>query len=265
MTEHSAVAVAATRLRLLGGWQLVVDGTDVELGHREQRLVSLLGLRARSVRGQVASTLWPDSTDQRALASLRRAVLQCRTVPRSAGRRPPDRWPSLRESRVDVDDLRRAVGSTRLPMTDLVARELLAAVRGDELLPGWYDDWAVEERDRLEQLRAEALERVAAYALEQGRRSVGHRRGAQRQRGRAAAQPAARGVHPRAPAGRRRRRCVARVPALQHRPAGRGRRRPLRPGHGPGRAAARRCTTPADAGAAPAAVASRRPCRQRGA
>ena len=168
MTEHSAVAVAATRLRLLGGWQLVVDGADVELGHREQRLVSLLGLRARSVRGQVASTLWPDSTDQRALASLRRAVLQCQ-----------QRSPGLLEAtrltlalapgvQVDVDDLRRAVGLTRLPMTDLVARELLAAVRGDELLPGWYDDWAVEERDRLEQLRAEALERVAAYALEQG-------------------------------------------------------------------------------------------------
>jgi DNA-binding SARP family transcriptional activator len=168
MTEQSAVAVAATRLRLLGGWQLVVDGADVELGHREQRLVSLLGLQARSARAQVASTLWPDSTDERALASLRRAVLQCQ-----------QRCPGLLEAtrltaalapgvQVDVDDLRRAAALTRLPMTDLVARELLTALRGSELLPGWYDDWAVEERGQLEQLRTEALERVASYGLEQG-------------------------------------------------------------------------------------------------
>ena len=69
---------------------------------------------------------------------------------------------------VDVDDLRRAAGLTRLPMTDVVARELLTALRGDELLPGWYDDWATDERGLLEQLRAEALERVASYGLEQG-------------------------------------------------------------------------------------------------
>lgn len=168
MTEHSAVAVAATRLQLLGSWQLVVDGLDVALGHREQRLISLLGLQARSARAQVASTLWPDSTDERALASLRRAVLQCQ-----------QRCPGLLEAtrlsialapgvQVDVDDLRRAAGLTRLPMTDLVARELLTALRGDELLPGWYDDWATDERGRLEQVRAEALERVASYGLEQG-------------------------------------------------------------------------------------------------
>lgn len=168
MTEHSAVAVAATRLRLLGGWQLVVDGADVELGHREQRLVALLGLQARSARAQVASTLWPDSTDQRALASLRRAVLQCQQ--RCPGLLAASRLTiSLAPGvQVDADELRRAAGLTSLPMTDLVARELVAALRADDLLPGWYDDWAVEERGRLEQLRAEALERVASYGLEQG-------------------------------------------------------------------------------------------------
>ena len=168
MTEHSAVAVARTRLRLLGGWQLVVDGADVELGHREQRLVSVLGLGTGSARAQVASALWPDSTDQRALASLRRAVLECqRRCPGllEAGRLTIALAPGVR---VDVDDLRRAAGLTLLPMTDLVARELLTVLRGDELLPGWYDDWAEEERNHLDLLRAEALERVATYGLEQG-------------------------------------------------------------------------------------------------
>lgn len=168
MTEHSAVAVAAARLRLLGGWQLLVDGAEVELGHREQRLVALLGLADRSARARVASSLWPDSTDERALASLRRAVLHCqRQCPGllAAGRLTITLAPDVQ---VDVDDLRRAAGLTRLPMTDPVAHELMTALRGDELLPGWYDDWAVEERGRLEQLRVEALERVALHGLEQG-------------------------------------------------------------------------------------------------
>ncbi|PKH37966.1 DNA-binding transcriptional activator of the SARP family [Nocardioides alpinus] len=168
MTEYSAVAVASSRLQLLGGWQLLVDGAEVELGHREQRLVALLALADHSARAQVASALWPDSTDERALASLRRAVLHCQK-----------RCPGLLEAarltialapgvRVDVDDLRRAAGLTGLPMTDLVAHELMTALRGGELLPGWYDDWAVEERGLLEQLRAEGLERVAVHGLEQG-------------------------------------------------------------------------------------------------
>lgn len=168
MTEYSAVAVARARLQLLGGWQLLVDGAEVELGHREQRLVSLLGLADRSARARVASSLWPDSTDERALASLRRAVLHCQKQCPGllvASRLTITLAPGVQ---VDVDDLRRVAGLTRLPMTDLVAHELMTALRGDELLPGWYDDWAVEERSRLEQLRVEALERVALHGLEQG-------------------------------------------------------------------------------------------------
>lgn len=168
MSQHSAVAVAPACLRLLGGWQLIVDGVEVELGHREQRLVAVLGLTDLTGRGQVASVLWPESTDEHALGSLRRAVRQCRT--KSPGVLVADRLtvgldPGVR---VDVDDLRRAAGLTRLPMTDAVARELLDSLRGPELLPGWFDDRVVEERAALEHLRVEALERVAGHGLRQG-------------------------------------------------------------------------------------------------
>ncbi|WP_374456879.1 BTAD domain-containing putative transcriptional regulator [Nocardioides sp.] len=166
MSEHSAVAVASARLRLLGGWQLVVDGAEVALGHREQRLVALLGLAAPGTRAQVASMLWPDSTDEHALGSLRRAVWHCqRKCPGllSPGRSTLTLAPEIR---VDTDDLRRAAGLTELPMDDGAARELLDALRGPELLPGWFDDWVVEERPRLQQLRVEALERVAQHGLD---------------------------------------------------------------------------------------------------
>ena len=168
MIEHSAVAVAPACLRLLGGWQLIVDGVEVELGHREQRVTALLGLTDVTVRAQVASVLWPDSTDEHALGSLRRAVRQCRT-------RCPDVLDAARLTvaldpgvGVDVDDLRRAAGLTRLPMSDAVAVELLDVLRGPALLPGWFDDGVVEERAQLERLRVEALERISQHGLERG-------------------------------------------------------------------------------------------------
>ncbi|MCW2736975.1 BTAD domain-containing putative transcriptional regulator, partial [Nocardioides sp.] len=168
MTEHTAVAVAPVCLRLLGGWQLIVDGAEVELGHREQRLVALLGLTDLTVRAQVASVLWADSTDEHALGSLRRAVRQCRT--RCAGVLVADRLTVALDPgvRVDVDDLRRAAGLSRLPMSDAVAHELHDALRGPQLLPGWFDDWVVDERVLLEQLRVEALERISRAGLERG-------------------------------------------------------------------------------------------------
>ena len=149
MTEHSAVAVAPARLRLLGGWQLIVDGVEVELGHREQRLVALLGL---------ADLQRPGPGRQHAVAREHRRARPGQPAPSRApvpARGAPACWspvgrpsPSTPGVQVDVDDLRRAAGLTRLPMTDAVARELLDALRGAELLPGWFDDWVVEERAR---------------------------------------------------------------------------------------------------------------------
>jgi len=40
---------------------------------------------------------------------------------------------------------------------------------GGELLPGWYDDWVLLERERLRQLRMHALEDVAVRLMAAGR------------------------------------------------------------------------------------------------
>ena len=168
MPEPSA-AVVDRRLSLMGGWRLVVDGAEVELGHREQRLVALLGLTGRRARPHVAGTHWPDSTDERALASLRRAVLQ--TQRRCPGLLRADRAsigldPGVA---VDVEELRAAAAGT-----DALGDEgadhsgLVDALAGEELLPGWYDEWAADERERLQRLRVRALERLARRALDLG-------------------------------------------------------------------------------------------------
>ncbi|MFC7725916.1 BTAD domain-containing putative transcriptional regulator, partial [Nocardioides sp. GCM10028917] len=164
MRETSrATRVATSRgLSLLGEWQLVVDGDIVALGGREQRLCALLALSGTRARAQVAGTLWPDSTDARALASLRRAVAQ--THQRCDGLLAADRTSIglAADVVVDVDALRAAV-------TEPVAeRSLLVTLEGEELLPGWYDAWVEEHRDDLRRQRVDALERLAVRALEQG-------------------------------------------------------------------------------------------------
>ena len=76
--EGATNGYGRTHLRLFGCWDLRVSGREVEIGRREQRLVALLALRGRRPRPYVAGTLWPATTETRAQASLRAAVLHTR-------------------------------------------------------------------------------------------------------------------------------------------------------------------------------------------
>ena len=135
-------------LRLLGGWQLVDNGVELRLSHREQRLVALLGLSGERARPHVAGLLWPDSTDERALASLRRAVMQtqhARPGLLDAGRAFVSLNPEIED---DADEVCRAAEFSQLPESDDERSHLLSLLSAEELLPGWYDDWVVFERER---------------------------------------------------------------------------------------------------------------------
>ncbi|KQW52463.1 hypothetical protein ASC77_24055 [Nocardioides sp. Root1257] len=166
MPQDTRAAQQRFSLRLLGRWQLVVDGAEVELGHREERLAALLGLTGRSSRLHVAGTLWPESTDERALASLRRAVLQ--TQQRSPGLLQADRLTiGLGDDvEVDVDDVRRAAAAAEAPLADGAVADLPSRLAVPGLLPDWYDDWVLQQREALERLRVKGLERVARHGLD---------------------------------------------------------------------------------------------------
>ena len=168
MPQQSRVRAQCCHLRLLGRWQLVADGEDVGLGHREERLTALLGLTGQSSRLHVAGSLWPESTDARALASLRRAVLQ--TQQRCPGLLHVDRLSIGLDAdvEVDVDEVRRAAAATEDAIAEGEAGTLLGQLVGEQLLPDWYEDWVLPERERLEHLRVKALERIARQALEAG-------------------------------------------------------------------------------------------------
>jgi DNA-binding SARP family transcriptional activator len=162
-------ATVGRRLRLLGGWSLVVGGEPVALGGREQRLVALLALRGQRARAQVAGTLWPDSTDARALGSLRRAILQ--TQQRCPGLLRADRTSIALapDVVVDLDDLRAGVARIGSTDSDPVPAVVLGA---EELLPEWYDEWVAPERDRLHQQLARALQEAARQAMSRGQHTA---------------------------------------------------------------------------------------------
>ncbi|MBD8868841.1 AfsR/SARP family transcriptional regulator [Nocardioides donggukensis] len=154
-------------MKLLGWWRLTLGGSAVELAGREQRLTALVALQGTRPRAHLAGTLWPETTEQRALSSLRASVLRVnRLAPGliEAGRRTVGLGPGVR---VDVHDVTECIECIdRLPVPDPHAVSVILA--GEELLPGWYDDWVLYERERLHLLRIRALEKIARAALDHG-------------------------------------------------------------------------------------------------
>jgi DNA-binding SARP family transcriptional activator len=160
-------------LTLLSAFELTWDGDPVFLPMPAQRLLAFVALRDRPVlRTYAAETLWLDSSETHACGSLRSALWRLRRpgyelVDVTSG--------GLRlESRVAVDVRALAAWARRvLDAPREVAGELPGvsglgdAVFGD-LLPDWYDDWLVVERERLRELRARALQRVCERLTDGG-------------------------------------------------------------------------------------------------
>jgi len=160
-------------LSLLGGFELTWDSDPVRLPVPAQRLLAFLAVRDRPVeRTYTAETLWLESTANRACGSLRSALWRLR--------RPGHELVDLTAGRLQlapevVVDVRLMVAWARsvLDAPDEMASALPrvgalgAAVLGD-LLPEWYDDWLVVERERLRELRVRALEHLCVRLTEIG-------------------------------------------------------------------------------------------------
>lgn len=169
--EEGALSTPGTRwsLRLLDGWQLRSDGGATPMvAYRERRLLSLLALQGERPRSHLAGLLWPESEEGRAQGNLRAAVWRVQHMLDGVLLESPGMMALAPEVRVDVHELRdlahRVVSLGELPD----AEHALEVLRRGTLLPGWYDDWALEEREQLHQLRLRALESLADRLLERG-------------------------------------------------------------------------------------------------
>ena len=158
----------ATQLLLLDGFGLLVEGRWLAAPSGVQRLVAYLGLHRSGARTQVAGTLWPEASEGHAQACLRTTLWRLQGV-------HPDLVHSDRRSlsldpdvAVDVQTLVTSALLVRQGQDDPECGPVLALV-GSELLPGWYDDWVLLERERLRQLRLHALEELCGRRMARGR------------------------------------------------------------------------------------------------
>jgi len=144
----------------MNGFELLSDGEPVRLPLSVQRLLALLACQERPVqRVYVAGKLWIDASEERASASLRSALWRANQAGVPLVRAFDSRLALHPVVHVDVNEAaaqaRRIVDGT----ADDVSFAGFALI--GELLPDWYDDWLLIERERYRQLQLHSLEALA--------------------------------------------------------------------------------------------------------
>ena len=149
-----------THLGLLKGFELRQGTKQIRLPLSAQRLLAFLALHDKPLqRLYVAGTLWLESSQDAANASLRTALWRLRRPGSVLVEATPTEL-SLAD-RVVVDLRETAETAKRVLAHDGQSSDLgMLCVAGD-LLPDWYDDWLIVERERFRQLRLHALESLA--------------------------------------------------------------------------------------------------------
>src|SRR5262245_41018603 len=124
-----------------------------------QRVIAFLALQHHALRrSYVAGSLWLESTEERAAASLRSALWRlnrrCPLVEVTGER--------LRLAGHVSVDVHAAIGQAHrlLDPSDPCCPGPGQVQLSDDLLPDWYDDWVAIERERFRQLRVHALEQL---------------------------------------------------------------------------------------------------------
>jgi DNA-binding SARP family transcriptional activator len=164
------------QLHLLGGFRIVSDGRTVAVPTTAAKLIALLAVNDRPMsRSQIAGTVWPVVSEQRAAANLRSIVWR---LPAAAHEFVVATGTAIAlAERVDVDLsharclVRQVLDDRPLANGDVAdgfAGSALVTLLCRPLLPEWDDDWLVFERERIRQLHIHALERLAASLLAAG-------------------------------------------------------------------------------------------------
>ncbi len=217
-----SIEVPAPRIHVsvMSGFDARVGSEPVYLSANVERVVALLAVRGRpQLRITVASTLWMDTTTDRAAANLRTALWRAR---QSTGDllTLEGHYVAL-ASGVSVDLTELFERARRLIDDD----SPLGADDGDpgslagDLLPGWDEEWITFERERLRQLRIHALESLCAKLSRCGASGRSDRRRPRCRRGRTVARERTAGTGGRALGRGKHQRSAPAVPPLPRTPA----------------------------------------------
>ena len=159
-------------IRILGAVDLRVDDAPVSL--ESGRAESLLGylLVHRGVaqpRQRLAFLLWPDSTEAQARTNLRKVLHTLRRELPHAERHLEVtartlRWRTDAPYALDLADFEQALAAGR--------HEAAVDAYAGDLLEGSYDEWVLEERERLRDRFLDALERLMGELEARGERAA---------------------------------------------------------------------------------------------
>jgi DNA-binding SARP family transcriptional activator len=166
------VALTA-RLKLLGGFQLELDGQPHAVPASARRLLALLAVvhhGRRVPRSALAEMMRPDSDPARATSTLRSVLWR---LPRDRGRAlvlgdALEVWlhPELTVDLWEAEAQARALCGTEAPAADELPDLSLLT---QDLLPSWHDAWLAVEQESFRQRRLHALERGADVLCRAGR------------------------------------------------------------------------------------------------
>ncbi len=131
-------------IRLLGGFSVTKDGVPLNIGSRAaQALLAYLALTAgsRHRRERLTGLLWPDSDEASARQNLRNALWALRKAVGEG---------YLLADKISVGfDQHAGYFLDAAALSGSVDLEEAVASYGGELLPGFYDEWVLLERERL--------------------------------------------------------------------------------------------------------------------
>jgi DNA-binding SARP family transcriptional activator len=173
-------------IRLFGQLQVqrddqVLDGWNARKG--QELLAYLLLHRERPhTRQALADLLWPESTAEQSMKYLRHTLWQLQTVleHRFQATDPESLRLNLKAGLwLDVMEFEQAYarvqgisGEEWDGQRAQIVQEALNLYRGD-LLEGWYQDWCLFERERLQHMYLSMLEKLMAYCEAHGQYEVG--------------------------------------------------------------------------------------------
>lgn len=158
----------AVVVHLLGGPYVSAGPRRIDVPEGSKRLLAFVALGGGQVsRRHAAGTLWPDVTDLRAAGNLRSSLWRLNRT--GAELIDADKATLALHDGVLVDADLVSAWADRLEAGVATGSDLAVHPAGTaalDLLPGWYDDWVLGERDRLRQRLLHALELMSARLAE---------------------------------------------------------------------------------------------------
>jgi WD40 repeat protein/class 3 adenylate cyclase len=163
------------QIRLLGQFDVRLDGKRIVISSRAgQSLLAYLAMTAGTPhrREKLAGTLWPDSSEENARKNLRQELWRIRKAIPAQNLPEADDYLIADEYTLTFNrDADYWLDVSLLENSDPDIQSLtsgLSLYQG-ELLPGFYDDWVVLERERLQTLFESKMEQLVEKLVESER------------------------------------------------------------------------------------------------